>query len=81
MPHSAFFGVIREIIRPFSLSESYKELGNNLLGVGPINTGIMNILSSSKAGIYLMFSSLAVLVYGSIFSIKKFNVCEEEVNE
>ena len=81
MPHSAFFGIIREIIKPFSLSESYKELGNNLLGVGPINTGIINILGNSAAGISLMFSSLAVLVYGSIFSIKKFNVCEEEVNE
>jgi ABC-type transport system involved in multi-copper enzyme maturation permease subunit len=81
LPHSKFFIIMQEIIKPFSLSESYKELGSNLLGVGSINTSVMSILSNSTAGIFLMLSSLSVLIYGSIFSIKKFDVCEEEINE
>jgi ABC-type transport system involved in multi-copper enzyme maturation permease subunit len=81
VPHSRFFIVIQEIIKPFSLSENYKELGSSLLGVGSVDASNMRILSNGIAGIFLMFASLGFLIYGSIFSMKKFEVCEEEVDE
>jgi len=80
-PHSRFFAVIQEIIKPFSLSENYKELGSALLGVKSVNTNGMQILIKNSAGILLMLASIGFLIYGSIFSMKKFNVCEEEVDE
>jgi len=80
-PHSRFFTVIQEVIKPFSLSENYKELGSALLGVKPVDTNGIQILINNSAGILLMLASIGFLIYGSIFSMKKFDVCEEEVDE
>jgi len=80
-PHSRFFTVIQEVIKPFSLSENYKELGSNLLGVGSVDKNTMQILIDNSAGILLMLASMGFLIYGSIFSMKKFDVCEEEIDE
>lgn len=79
-PHSRFFTIIQEIIKPFSLSENYKEIGSSLLGVGPVNTNVLQTLINNSAGILLMLSTIGFLIYGSIFSMKKFDVCEEEVD-
>jgi len=79
-PHSRFFTIIQEVIKPFSLSENYKELGSSLLGVGPINTNTLQIIINNSAGILLILSLIGLLIYGSIFSMKKFDVCEEEVD-
>ncbi len=80
VPHSRFFTIIQEVIKPFSLSENYKEIGSSLLGAGPVNTNTLQTLINNSAGILLMFSSIGFLIYGNIFSIKKFDVCEEEVD-
>jgi len=84
-PHSSFFHIIQVIIRPFSISESYKEISSILLetptavrtdAANAIWPGFQNI-----SGIVVMFSYLGISLFGSVFAINKFNGCEEGLPE
>ncbi len=82
-PHSNFFHILQIVIRPFSISESYKEISGILLET---NSGInaLSILQTkfqNAVGLIVMFSYLAISMFGSIYAINKFNSCEEELSE
>jgi hypothetical protein len=82
-PHSNFFHIFQIVIRPFSISESYKEISGILLET---NSGInvINILQTkfqNAVGLIVMFSYLGISMFGSIYAINKFNSCEEELSE
>jgi ABC-type transport system involved in multi-copper enzyme maturation permease subunit len=82
-PHSNFFHILQIVIRPFSISESYKEISGILLET---NSGInvINILQTkfqNAVGLIVMFSYLGISMFGSIYAINKFNSCEEELSE
>ena len=80
--HSNFFHILQMIIRPFSISESYKQISNILLeansGINSIST--LQIKFQNAVGLIIMFSYLAISMFGSIYAINKFNSCEEELN-
>jgi ABC-type transport system involved in multi-copper enzyme maturation permease subunit len=82
-PHSNFFHILQIVIRPFSISESYKEISGILLET---NSGI-NVISilqtkfQNAVGLIVMFSYLGISMFGSIYAINKFNSCEEELSE
>ena len=80
--HSNFFHILQMIIRPFSISESYKQISNILLeansGINSIST--LQIKFQNAVGLIIMFSYLGISMVGSIYAINKFNSCEEELN-
>jgi len=81
-PHSNFFHILQMIIKPFSISESYKEISSILLeansGINTIST--LQIKFQNAVGLIIMFSYLVISMFGSIYKINKFNSCEEELN-
>jgi ABC-type transport system involved in multi-copper enzyme maturation permease subunit len=82
-PHSNFFHILQIVIRPFSISESYKEISGILLET---NSGINSISTlqtkfQNAVGLIVMFSYLGISMFGSIYAINKFNSCEEELSE
>jgi ABC-type transport system involved in multi-copper enzyme maturation permease subunit len=70
-PQSHFFRTAQAMIEPFSISESYKIIGRTLLEGGP------NIVPVWWSSVLL----LVVLVSDCFYAVKRFNVCEEEMNE
>ncbi len=82
-PQGNFFHIIQIIVRPFSISESYKEIGGILLETNsPINTtSIIQSKLQNISGLVVMFSYLGISMFGSIYAINKFNSCEEGIQE
>jgi ABC-type transport system involved in multi-copper enzyme maturation permease subunit len=82
-PHSNFFHILQIVIRPFSISESYKEISGILLetnsGINAIS--ILQTKFQNAVGLIVMFSYLGISMFGSIYAINKFNSCEEELSE
>lgn len=69
-PQGKFFTAIRDYITPFSLSESYRFMGKQ-------------ILENGQYSIWLLPSMLSniLLTILSFYSMKRFNFCEEEIQE
>jgi ABC-type transport system involved in multi-copper enzyme maturation permease subunit len=82
-PHSNFFHILQIVIRPFSISESYKEISGILLetnsGINAIS--ILQTKFQNAVGLIVMFSYLGISMFGSIYAINKFNSCEEGLSE
>jgi ABC-2 type transport system permease protein len=84
-PHSSFFHIIQIIVRPFSISESYKEISSILLetsnAAGANTASAMLSGFQNISGIVVMFSYLGISMFGSVDAINKFNGCEEGLPE
>jgi ABC-type transport system involved in multi-copper enzyme maturation permease subunit len=82
-PHSNYFHILQIVIRPFSISESYKEISDILLetnsGINAIS--ILQTKFQNAVGLIIMFSYLGISMFGSIYAINKFNSCEEGLSE
>jgi len=82
-PHSNFFHILQMVIRPFSISESYKEISDILLetnsGINAIS--ILQTKFQNAVGLIVMFSYLGISMFGSLYAINKFNSCEEGLSE
>jgi ABC-type transport system involved in multi-copper enzyme maturation permease subunit len=82
-PHSNFFHILQIVIRPFSISESYKEISGILLetnsGINAIS--ILQTKFQNAVGLIVMFSYLGISMFGSIYAINKFNSSEEGLPE
>jgi ABC-2 type transport system permease protein len=82
-PHSNFFHILQIVIRPFSISESYKEISGILLetnsGINAIS--ILQTKFQNAVGLIVMFSYLGISMFGSIYAIDKFNSSEEGLPE
>lgn len=78
-PHSNFFHILQIVIRPFSISESYKEISGILLETNSaINAAsILQTKFQNTVGLIIMFSYLGISMFGSIYAINKFNSSEE----
>jgi ABC-2 type transport system permease protein len=82
-PHGNFFHIIQIIVRPFSISESYKEIGSILLETNSAvnTTSILQSKFQNISGLAVMFSYLGISMFGNIYAINKFNSCEEGIQE
>jgi ABC-2 type transport system permease protein len=82
-PHSNFFHILQIVIRPFSISESYKEISGILLetNAGISAVGILRTKFQNAVGLIVMFSYLGISMFGSIYAINKFNRSEEGLPE
>lgn len=69
-PQSSFFLSVRTFIEPFSISEHYKTIGRTLLEYG---TGGL------PAGACIL--ALAGIFGACMWAMKKFDICEETINE
>jgi len=81
IPHNSFFLVLQNTIKPFSISEIYKEVSGYLLELNNNNLSITKTLVGYSGGLVFMFSLLGFLIFGCYWAMNKFNVCEETLNE
>lgn len=83
-PHSNFFHLLQIIIKPFSISESYKEIGSILLetnSTSAMGAGFLQTKFQNLSGLIVMISYLGISIFSSIYAINKFNSCEEGISE
>jgi ABC-2 type transport system permease protein len=81
MPHGQFLLSLQGVIKPFSISETYKLISGNLLELDYVSSslGILKILINNLGSFIFMIFFLVFSVFGCFYAMTKFNACEEEV--
>jgi ABC-2 type transport system permease protein len=83
MPHGQFLVSLQNILKPFSVSETYKVISGSLLELdySGSSTGIITIFLNNSAGFIFIFALLSGAIFGSYYAMVKFDASEEEIYE
>jgi ABC-type transport system involved in multi-copper enzyme maturation permease subunit len=83
MPHGQFLISLQGMLKPFSVSETYKVISGSLLELdyASNSTGTLGILINNSAGFIFMIALLGGAIFGSYYAMIKFDASEEEIYE
>ncbi|MCL4385505.1 MAG: ABC transporter permease [Actinobacteria bacterium] len=83
LPHGKVLIFLQEILKPFSVSDTYKVISGSLLELDSTgsSTSALNILINNSAGFIFMIALLGAAIFGSYYTMLKFDATEEEIYE